>query len=153
MRKCNVCGVKLVIGKNWTPSSEKYGKYICKSCENERTKRWKHKQPKEKLKKLRKKDDLKYRTKLGVGVYLIMHGDIKLYVGEGQLQSRYDKHFKTPITPKHKNRSKVAKYRIKNNLTESDFQLIMIYPCKNPTKRKERELHYRRELKPYLNPL
>ncbi len=46
-KTCRVCNVKLD-NKNWAPSNQKRRQYICKKCENERTKAWQKANPEKK---------------------------------------------------------------------------------------------------------
>jgi hypothetical protein len=32
MKKCNKCDADLIVGENWTASSKKYYKYMCRDC-------------------------------------------------------------------------------------------------------------------------
>ena len=45
MRPCLDCSKELVRGSNWTESNEKHRRYICRSCQKERTRAWKAKHP------------------------------------------------------------------------------------------------------------
>jgi len=42
-RVCNVCGVKLVIGENWSEAQKKCGVYRCKECVRVKLNEWRHK--------------------------------------------------------------------------------------------------------------
>ena len=180
MFACNKCSVELVVGENWTKGRKKHSNYLCSPCHRHQSYKWyennkqhfyklqknwvknnpeKHKLIREnyrknnpkKYRQIYSKSAKKFRLSEGVGVYLVMHGDIKLYVGEGQVAGRRNNHLRDKFS--NSNKSLVAKYKEENNLSADDFTMFMIYECEDEAKRKERETHYRRELKPYLKPL
>lgn len=50
MKRCNKCGIGLVVGENWYNSHAKVGSFICKKCSNELSKKWQKKNPEKAMK-------------------------------------------------------------------------------------------------------
>ena len=142
---CNKCSVELVVGENWYASSKKISDYKCKKCNYKKSRKW-----------IKSNKDQYYnsqkihRESEGVGVYLVKYRWINFYVGEGQYKIRKEKHLKHKYSFQG---SRVAKLVEERNLDRSKLTFIKMYNCEDEIKRKQMEDFYRRELKPYINPL
>ena len=150
LKKCRKCDVELVVGENIIPSRFNNYDYECKSCKLQYNKKWEIKNP-EKRKKGYRKSDKKRRESEGRGVYLVKYRWINFYIGEGWLNDRKSKHLKWKFSKG--NQSLVAELVDERNLSRKYLSFhVLEYLDDKPTMLK-RERHYRRELKPYINPL
>jgi len=146
MRKCNKCNVELIVGDNWAIGNSKFKVYKCKECDYKTRLQWK-----EKNSNWEKEYNTKLKRSKGIGVYLVKYRWINFYVGEGLFYERKNRHLKHKFSKN--NLSKVAKIVNTRNLERKYLSFHILEYQDNTTIRKERESHYRRELKSYLNPL
>jgi hypothetical protein len=142
MKQCNKCNVDLVVGENWWKSSVKNSNYVCKGCEVKY--RIKNKYPASK----RKEWELNYRTSEGIGVYQIMLGEICMYVGEGRIIDRKNKHLKFSIEAS----SAVYRYCLKHNINRELLSFNVLEYENDEQHRKELEDWYITFLNPVINP-
>ena len=137
-KTCNVCNVDLVVGEN---TNKGYAK--CKSCKSEYNKQWRKDNP-----ELYTKLNRGQQTKEGTGVYQVMLGSICLYVGEGQIYGRKNKHLKC----KDKNSSSVYTYCLKHNINRKLLSFNVLEYEDNKTRMEQLEDWYITFLTPVINP-
>ncbi len=164
MKTCKNCNEEKALTEFY---QNKYGIYQarCKPCfkqhclENQR-KRYHTKEYKEYVKKAnaRTKDDKKkWVANSKHGVYLVKYRWLNFYVGEGNLRSRKVNHF-SKVGSRGGNTerymaSRVADFVYKRNLPHKYLSFQVLEYEDNKTRMLELEDKYRRELKPYMNPL
>ena len=146
MYVCNKCSVELVVDENWAPGNAKAKCYKCKACHCKNGEQW-YKNNKDKKRSLMKKR----RESEGLGVYLIKYRWINFYVGEGQFNQRKDQHLKYKFDKS--NNSEVAKLCTERDLPRKYLSFHVLEYLNDKPTMLERETHYRRVLKPYINPL
>ena len=146
LKKCKHCDVELVIGENWVSSNAKCKNYKCKPCDNKSHKQWRIDNPE------KYKNSKATRISEGRGVYLVKYRWINLYVGEGWFNDRKRKHLQWSFN-KCSNSSKVAKLVDKRDLNRNYLSFTVLEYLDDKAIMLERETHYRRVLKPYINPL
>ena len=139
--KCNKCSVDLVVGENAYKGQT--NKYKCKSCAIIYSKQWQSNNPDS-----FKKHMLKQRFKEGTGVYQVMLGEICLYVGEGQLKPRKDKHLKY----NNAIASNVVEYCNKHDINRELLSFNVLEYENDEPRRKELEDWYISFLTPVINP-
>ena len=147
LKKCKDCGEKKPLTDYYKGSSYKNKQYYlsrCKPCHKGKQTVWQKTN-----KKVVKKIAFKNNRKEGKGVYLVKYRWINFYVGEGNFYQRKNAHL-TGNSPKA---SEVVKLHKERNLPRKYLSFhVLEYLDDKPTML-ERETHYRRELKPYINPL
>lgn len=93
-----------------------------------------------------KSRSIEYNKSEGLGVYNIMLGDTCLYVGEGQLKQRKQKHlFRDP------KESKVGNYCIKHDINRELLSFNVLEYEDDNQRRDEIETHYIAYFKPLIN--
>jgi hypothetical protein len=180
-KACNECGVELEVGVNWYASMEKNSTFICKTHWKKRTIKHHRNNPEARKISDKKYRDrignqrskewmasnpdkvLMYREKLDnsipSGVYGIYYRWLLLYVGEsGKPYKRVVQHLSTPETKGGTKNgtirsSKVAKLLVERGLNGKYLSFNMLDYADDKDGRLEIETRYRRELKPYINPL
>ena len=140
--KCNVCSEVLIVEKNWWKSSAKNKIYKCNDCCVNNQMQWEKDNPNKKI-----KFNKNQRIKEGTGVYQVMLGEICMYVGEGQLKARKDRHLKFNTKD-----SKVFQYCLKHNINRSLLSFNVLELQDDTVHRKELEDWYTTFLTPVINP-
>ena len=140
--KCNKCDVDLIVGDNWAVSRKNNSTYTCKTCCGTKSTKYQLNNPNV-MKKARKK----YQTKEGIGVYQIMLDSICLYVGEGLMNQRKDKHLKYDCDS-----SSVVKYCLKHNINRKLLSFNVLEYEDDTIRRKQKEDWYITFLNPIINP-
>jgi hypothetical protein len=165
MKQCNKCKVEKPLTEFSNHKATKDRKQgSCKKCVKIMFYEWKEKNAK-RFKQLRKKNQKlnpeRYQSyidkiikKTGKGIYEYKYRWLSLYIGEGQMYIRKTRHkciegkyggktSYTQISKLIKERNLNSKYLSFNVLEYEDDKSIRL----------EKETQYRRELKPYINPL
>ena len=151
--KCKSCNVDLFVGENWYASmAKKSSNYQCIECKKSHIKnhmrdsgysKQHYHDNKEKRIVYMKKTFLSE----GEGVYQVMLGEICMYVGEGQLKARKDRHLKFNTKD-----SKVFQYCLKHNINRSLLSFNVLELQDDTVHRKELEDWYTTFLTPVINP-
>lgn len=158
IKKCNKCKREKSLKEFSNDKTAPDGKhYKCKCCKKEYNKQ--HRIDNPEYEKQYRIDNPDYHPEYnkrtnnseGVGVYTIYLGKQCLYVGEGQIKQRKDKHLKYLYCPKN-NKSAVAKYRLERDINGKLLDFNVLQLVDDEPHRKELETYYRRELTPLLNP-
>ena len=142
-KQCIKCSVDLIVGDNWRASSKKHYVYKCNSCRNNKSTQWQNENP-----NLTSGYLSKQRNKEGVGVYQVILNNICLYVGEGQIYERKNKH----LRDKNEYVSNVYAYCNKHNINRKLLSFNVLEYENDKTIRKQKEDWYITFLTPVINP-
>ena len=151
--KCKSCNVDLFVGKNWYASmAKKNSNYQCIECKKSYiTKHMKDsgysKQHYHDNKEDKKAHMMKTYLSEGTGVYQVMLNSICLYVGEGQLKARKDRHLKFDSV-----NSLVVKYCNKHNINRKLLSFNVLEYEDDKTRMEQLEDWYITFLTPVINP-
>ena len=153
VKKCTHCNKEKPLDQfnknNISPKGKQYYQSRCKPCHYIHRLQWKKDNP-EKIDQYKKWGPI-FRESEGKGVYLVKYRWINFYVGEGWFHDRKDKHLKYKFNKD--NKSDVARTIEQRNLNRKYLSFHVLEHLDDKAIMLERETYYRRELKPYLNPL
>ena len=134
MKKCNKCGVDLVIGENIFDSRVKNYDWVCKECESKRIKKHHHKR------------NIRLRNEENAGVYAIYKNNQIVYIGESKYPTyRVNTHF----TSTWKKNSSLFNVIGKHNKHHFRWEMLAYEDCE--VERKLLESFYIDRYKPALN--
>ena len=150
--KCKDCSIDLVAEENWYASMVGRN-YQCIECKKLYIKQFRSEsewlvQYKKDNKEKYDKSSQKQRIKEGIGVYQVMLGNICLYVGQGQLKDRKDRHLKYSFT----SNSKVYSYCLKHNINRKLLSFNVLEYEDDKTRMEQLEDWYITFLTPVINP-
>jgi len=143
MKQCNKCKEDLIAGTNFNANNLKYSKYICRSCEYKKSRKWELDNP------IRRKELYKHWRTKHKGVYGIFSGKICLYVGESnQLNGREGSHL-TWMKNEHLRKHSNHHNKLYEKMDAYDNKKVRVLEYTD--NHVEREYYWKNKLNPLFN--